>query len=556
MSSHDIAEPERHAKGAGGISLVWIVPILAALIGGLVAWQSITSQGPLVEIYFSKASGVKADKTEIKHKDVVVGIVEDVRLSEDLDGVIVSARLDKEIAPYLGDTTDFWIVSANVTGGNLSGLSTILSGSYIEVDWASKPSNAKRNFDGLDNPPLTPPGVAGTRVSLQTPTAGSIDVGSPMIYRGIKVGRVETKQLAADFRSVTYQAFVEAPYDQLLSDATRFWNQSGVAVEAGTDGLTLNFGSLESVLSGGVAFDRIALDLGNQPLSDDKVFKIYRNRDAALESRFEADTSNDVMFMLRFDDSVQGLEQGAPVEWQGIRIGTVTQIGLDLPDPDEQIDPEQIDVYVVVAIQPARIGLEGALPQQSREGFVSWVNSGMRAQLATGNILAGRKLVRFVDDASDDGAQIDFTTQPFPTLPSMPAGFDALAQNVEEIAQNISQLPLDQLVGAAVTLLNNTNALVADPDMQELPAELNDALASLGVVATNLDQASADLPELVRNLTLIAEAGELTLAGLSPDSDLYVDLSGAVKDLRDASRSLSGLAARLEEKPNALITGR
>ncbi|MEM6534044.1 MAG: MlaD family protein [Pseudomonadota bacterium] len=556
MSDHDIAEPERQTRGSGGISIVWIVPILAALIGGAVAWQSISSQGPLVEIYFSKAAGVKADKTEIKHKDVVVGIVEDVRLSEDLNGVIVSARLDKEIEPYLGNTTDFWIVSANVTGGDISGLSTILSGSYIEVDWSSKPTTPKREFDGLDNPPLTPPGVEGQRVSLETPTAGSISVGSPVFYRGIKVGRVETKQLAEDFRSVKYQAFVEAPYDQLLSDATSFWNQSGVAVEAGTDGLTFNFGSLESVLSGGVAFDRIALDLGDQPLSDDKVFKIHRNREAAVESQFEADTSSDVLFMIRFDDSIQGLEQGAPVEWQGIRIGTVNAIRLELPDLEDEATAGQIEVYVVVAIQPSRVGLDDATQEQARIGFDAWVKSGMRAQLATGNILAGRKLVRFVDEASDDGAQIDFSTQPFPTLPSMPSGLDALTQNVEEIVQNLSELPLDQLVGAGVTLLNNTNALVSDPDMQELPAELNDALVSLGVVASNLDQASADLPELVRNLTLIAEAGELTLAGLSPDSDLYVDLSGAVKDLRDASRSLSGLAARLEEKPNALITGR
>ncbi|MEM7492984.1 MAG: MlaD family protein [Pseudomonadota bacterium] len=534
-----------------GLSPVWFVPIIAAILGGLVAWQSLANQGPLVEIAFNQAKGIQADKTEIKHKDVIVGIVEDVSFSEGFDSVIVTARLDPEIEPYLGETTDFWVVSANISGTDLTGLSTILSGSYIEVDWSSEPKQHRRRFEGLSKQPLTPPSAEGRHVILTAPMAGSVNVGSPVYFRGVSVGRVESRGLSEDYRSIEYSAFIEAPYDQLITRSSQFWNVSGVSVDAGADGLSINLASLESLLSGGVAFGQVGTDISGEPFEENARFRLFRNRQDAVESQFETGDDLSVRFALSFDSSVAGLEPGAPVEWQGIRIGTVVDLQLSL---DAEAGANIVDV--IIELQPSRIGLEFSDITEGQKELQDWVNSGMRVRLATGNILTGRKLIQFIDGIGTGPAPIDFSELPYPRLPTAPSELDAIAENAEDLVANLADLPLEDLVVSAVRLLDNANAFVASPDMQQLPGELSATLSSVDRFAINLNEASRNLPALINNLNQIADAGESTLSGLSPDSQLYVDLSGAVRDLRDAARSLSALAVRLEEQPNALIVGR
>ncbi|MEM9739363.1 MAG: MlaD family protein [Pseudomonadota bacterium] len=551
MSQSDGGELEVEKPKRRGLSPVWIVPVVAAILGGLVAWQSMANQGPLVEILFEEANGIKADKTEIKHKDVVIGIVEDVSFAEGLDGVVVSARLDPEMEPYLGETTDFWVVGANISGTDLSGLGTILSGSYIEVDWSSEPTERRRRFDGLSTRPLTPPSAEGQHIILTSPTAASVAVGSPIHYRGITVGRVESRTLTEDYGSIEYFAFIEAPYDELVTQTTHFWNVSGVTVDAGTQGLSINLASLDSLLSGGVAFGQIRADISGEPVEENARFRLFRDRQAAVESQFVAVEETGARFSLSFDSSVAGLEPGAPVEWQGIRIGTVVDLNLNL---DAQPGPNLVDV--IIELQPSRIGVDFSSLEEAQLAISTWVDSGMRVRLATGNILTGKKLIRFVDGIGIEPFTIDFSELPYPSLPTAASELDAIAENAEDLVQKLADLPLNELVTTAVSLLDNTNALVASPELQRLPGELNATLSSFEQVAGNLDEASRNLPTLIDNLNLIADAGESTLTGLSPDSQLYVDLSSAVRDLRDASRSLSALAIRLEEQPNALLVGR
>ncbi len=546
MSNPEIDAPEIEPRRRWSISIVWIVPVLAAVIGAAVAWQSFSERGPLVEIHFAKGHGIAADKTEIKHSDVVVGLVEEIRLSDNLEGVVVKARMEKDIASYLGDTTDFWVVSSDISTSGLAGLGTILSGAYIEVDWSGRPTQRRRVFEGLDAKPLTPPGTPGRHVTLRASMAGSVDVGSPVLYRGFRVGQVESRRLADDSSHVLYRVFVEAPHDALLTPATHFWNVSGVRAVADANGLTVQMESLDTLLSGGVAFGEIAgVNLTQAELAEDAVFQLYPDREAAEESQFDGGAEPSYFLMARFEDSIAGLEPGAPIEWQGIRVGTVHDIVLDFAGGP--VDP--ISINVNLAIHPTRIGVPEYSDENARLALPAWVREGMRAQLATGNVLAGRKLVRFVDDIGTDGAEMDFTTSPYPTIPTAGSEFDAIADNVEQIIEDVANLPLDELVGALASLF-------ANPDTQRLPGELARALEAIGGAAANLDEASQNLPELVANLNHIADAGEAALTGLSPESELYVDLAGAVRDLRDASRSVAALAARLEEQPNAIITGR
>ena len=535
----------------GRISAIWFVPILAAIVGAAVMWQSFSSQGPTVEIRFNEAKGIEAGKTEIKHKDVVIGLVEEVKFSDDLDSVLVSAQLNPEIEPFLGDTTQFWVVGAAISGTDLSGLGTILSGSYIEVDWSGTPNQSEREFVGLETRPLTPPGAEGRQIEFRSGDAGSIDVGSAIYFRGLNVGRIESRKLSDDFQTLEYTGFVEAPYADLINQNSRFWNVSGVALTSGAEGISVQVSSLSSLVSGGVAFGQV----GNVPIDRQEEFSgpfsIYANLSDAEESLYSDPGQTAYSFSLVFDESVNGLEPGAPVEWQGIRIGTVSDLQLDLA-----ARASGDTVKVIIELQPSRLGLSFENFDEAMIGIEEWVRSGMRVRLATGNILTGKKLIRFVDEIGDKGQGIDFSAEPFPRLPTALSDLDAAADNAEAFIATLADLPLNELVDAMVRVLENANTVIADPALTALPGELNQTLSSFDRVAISLDAASKDLPTLINSMNAIANTGEETLSGLSPDSELYIDLANSIRELRDASRSLSALAARLEEQPNALIMGR
>ena len=523
----------------------------SAIVGAAVMWQALSSQGPSIEIRFSQAKGIEAGKTEIKHKDVVIGLVDDVRFSEDLESVVVSAQLNPEIEPYLGDTTQFWVVGVAISGTDLSGLGTLLSGSYIEVDWSGTPTQGIRSFVGLETRPLTPPGAEGNQITLRSGEAGSIDVGSTIYFRGLNVGRVESRKLSEDFQTLQYTAFIEAPYADLVDLNTRFWNVSGISLTSGADGIAVQVASLSSLLSGGIAFGQI----GSAPIDQQEAFSgpfsIFANRAEAEESLYTDPGQTAYAFSLVFEESVNGLEPGAPVEWQGIRIGTVSDLQLNLAARDNGDT-----VKVIIELQPSRLGLSFEDSQEAMIGLDEWVRSGMRVRLATGNILTGKKVIRFVDEIGDDGRGIDLSAEPFPQLPTALSDLDAAADNAEAFIATLADLPLNELVDGMVRVLENANSVIADPELTRLPSELNQTLSSFDRVAMSLDTASKGLPALIQNMNAIANTGEQTLSGLSPDSELYIDLANSIRELRDASRSLSALAARLEEQPNALIMGR
>ena len=551
MSHPEIQAADVEGKRRFSLSAIWLVPFLAVVVGAAVVWQTISTRGPTIEIRFDEAKGIKPGKTEIKHKDVVIGLVDDVRFSEDMEEVIVTAELDRELAPYLGDTTSFWVVGATVSGADLSGLGTLLSGSYIEVDWASLPSQSRRRFVGLAKAPLTPPGVDGLSIKLASSAAGAVNTGSPIYYRGINVGRVESRSLSTDFRTVEYSAFIEAPYSDLIDVNTRFWNVSGVSLESRAEGFRINLSSVDALFSGGLEFAQFGTKSGSLEQKADHTFLIFENRASAQESQFTDPGQIAYRFSLVFEESVNGLEPGAPVEWQGIRIGTVSDLQLDL-----SAGQSGETVKVVIELQPSRLGLTFDDRAAAMNSLDEWVRSGMRVRLATGNILTGKKLVRFVDGIGDSPTTIDFEATPYPRLPTTISDLDAAADNAESFVATLSELPLADLVETAIRLLDNANNVIADPEIAKLPGELNQTLSSFDEAVSSITITAEKLPTLIDNLNLIADSGDAVLSGLAPDSQMYVDLANTVRELRDASRSLSALASRLEEQPNALIMGR
>ena len=348
-----------------------------------------------------------------------------------------------------------------------------------------------------------------------------------------------------------YTAFVEEPYAGLIDQNSRFWNVSGVSFTSGADGIAIQISSLSSLVSGGIAFGQIGTAPTDRQDEFSGPFSIFHNRADAEESLYTAPAQTAYSFTLVFEESVNGLDPGAPVEWQGIRIGTVSDLQLNLAERDSGET-----VKVIIELQPSRLGLSFENSDEAMISLEEWVRSGMRVRVATGNILTGKKLIRFVDEIGGDGEGIDFSAKPFPQLPTALSELDAAADNAEVFLATLADLPLDELIDAMVRVLDSANTIIADPELSRLPSELNQTLTSFDRVAISLDTASRDLPSLINNINAIANAGELTLSGLTPESELYIDLASSIRELRDASRSLSALAARLEEQPNALIMGR
>ncbi|MFT6307517.1 MAG: paraquat-inducible protein B [Halioglobus sp.] len=500
----------------------------------------------MVEIRFDKAGGVIAGETRVRRNDVDVGTVEAVRLAEDLNSVEVSVRLDPQVSPYLDDNTRFWIVNARINTTEISGLGTLLSGSYIEVDWDDIPGERQSQYVGLAEPPLTTRGSPGLRLTLSADEAGYIYVGSPVFLRQVEVGKVERRRLSTDATQVLFDIFIEAPYHQNVYPDTRFFGVSGVEGSIGADGATVRVESMSALFTGGIAFETASPITATAAIKKNGTkFKLFDSRTVARESLFDGGDDQQFRLMARFEGSVKGLRKDAPIEYNGLTVGRVASVSVKLP---ETTGAASI-ATVVLQFQPRRLGLNDVTQGEWHDRVSGLVDGGMRIQLAIGNLLTGSLIVKLV--SSIDGLQeaVDFSSQPYPELPVISSNVEAVTADVETLIKNLSQLPLDSLVTAATELLQEARHLVASPDIARLPGQLSSSMKLLA-------DATRDLPAMVSSLTTASNNANNVLEGLAPDSEIYIELSAAARELRIAAKSIAAFAELLEENPNALLTGR
>lgn len=547
------ARVEKTRNLSARISLAWLLPIAAVVFAAWVLWESYTERGPLVRIRFDNAGGVNAGETRIRRNDVDVGTVEAVRLAEDLDSVIVEARLDPQVSPYLDDNTRFWIVNAQINTTEISGLGTLLSGSYIEVDWDDNLGERQSEFEGLAEPPLTKRGTPGLRLSLSADEAGYIYVGSPVFLRQLEVGRVERRRLSRDAKKVMFDIFIEAPYHKHVYPATRFFGVSGVEAKIGSDGASVRVESIAALFTGGIAFEN-PVDLTDmEPVTATaKRFKLYDSRSAARDSLFDGEDDERFRYLAVFKGSVKGLKKDATIEYNGLRVGRVINVKADLP----RVAGTEASAVATLQFQPRRLGMGDISPEELQATLASYVEKGLRVQLATGNLLTGSLIVKLVDMPEAAEAEIDVSSEPYPSLPVVRSNVEAVTADVETLIKNLSELPLSSLVTAATDLLDDTRSLINDPEISGLPSQLSASLESIGRAASRVEKASDDLPTMVSALTSASLNANDVLEGLSPDSEIYIELSAAVRELKLAAKSIAAFAELLEENPNAVFTGR
>lgn len=579
------------------LSFIWAVPILALVISLALAWQSFSQRGVLIEITFQNASGVMPGETTLRFRDVVIGTVEDVTFTEDLSRVLVRARVNKAVSPFLDAETEFWVVRPKVSARGITGLSTVLSGVYIEGAWDQEVGEAQRQFEGREDPPLVQPGRAGKRITLITNDGSLISEGAPVFFHGIEVGRLERPRLTVSSDSIVVDAFIDAPHDRRLNAATRFWDTSGFSVSLGSAGLTLDFDSLASVVAGGVAFDTIYE--GGEAVNAGHVFNIYPDEAAARKSLFARSLADAVPIAVEFGESVSGLEPGAAVQYGGLTVGEVTAISAQVQDAE--FGPE-IRLMANLAIDPVRLGLaRGAGREEVLDFFEAAVAQGLRARLATASLFSSALVVELVDLPDAAPASFDRTAEPLPILPSEVSNLPDFTATAEGMLERINQLPIEQLINqaislmasvetlassestqaapdAVVALLEDTRSLVNDEATRALPGDIRAAVAELrsvvtelkeggtlktlasaleraDAIAANLESASAEFPGLVDDLRAVAqkanslEAEELMAAATRVlDSADKVIGTDAVRDLPPAlNAALDQIRATLAE---------
>ncbi len=526
---------EAHIRQTRRFSAIWFVPIVALIIGGWTLVQSYLSQGPQVEITFSTAEGLVAGETAVKTLDVEVGVVESVELASDFDSVTALVRMDPQAVDLLTEDAQFWVVRPRIGSGGISGLSTILSGAHIQLTPGSGETGWRR-FRGLDDMPITPPSTPGLQLQLLADSSSSINAGSPVLYNGYRVGRVEDVTLDPLNGQTRYAAFIEAPYDDLVTSTTRFWNASGVSVSVGVSGFSVRTESLEAIVTGGVAFGVPGGSSRGQSVRDGALFSLYNDVGELTANPHVHSTE----YLLLFDSSIRGLEVDSPVEYRGMRVGTVLSVGLrDIQWDALWSSAAANTIPVLIRIEPGWLGedTEGAANAFAMK-LEDAVRDGLRASLGISNLLTGGLYVSL--DFEEDVAFAEIgASNGLPLLPTVASGLDQIEGKIASFLNKLQQLPLDETVEFASSA------------MREVERTLAEARVALGAVSELLESDEVDqLPaSLVDTLT---EARGM-LQGFSPESSMQQELIAALQKLNGVLSGADTVLQTFERKPNALV---
>lgn len=558
VPDHDLPMPAE--KSHRGLSIVWLIPLIAGAIAIWLAYTTVAEQGPTVTVNFRTAEGLEAGKTKIKYRDVEVGMVTEVRLAEDLSHIVVTAEMAKEVGMHMNDGTRFWIVRPRVGAGGVSGLSTLVSGAFVEVDPGE--GEPRSEFVGLEEPPLISSDVAGKEFLLRADTLSSVSRGSPIQFRGLDVGEVLGYELNEDGQGVSIHAFVKDPYVQLVTEQTRFWNVSGIDVDLSAEGVSLSTGSLQSLLVGGIAFDTPLSEATSNIAEAGREFTLYDSFDNVAESAY----TETVRYLLYFDGSVRGLNVGAPVEFRGIKVGRVLEIRLVY-----DIEEKSLKVPVLVELQPGRVGLIGDIQDESIETQVQsqtvmarLVSQGLRAQVTLGNLLTGALVVALDFHEGQEMASLDHQQQPFPEFPTIPSGLDGLAQTATDVINQVATLPIVEIGANVQHILQQVDGLVSSPDAQQsietLSAALNDVRTLVAKVDSQTDPLLIALLKVLEDVDLTLAQSRSTLAAtegfVGNDSKVRHGLDTTLNEISGAARSIRIFADYLERHPEALLRGK
>jgi len=508
-----------------GISGVWIVPILALVIGAWLVWSSYIKQGPTIHITFKSAAGIQAGKTVLKYKDIVIGKVTNVRFNDNLSEVVVTAKLQKNMEQFLSENTRFWVVQAKLGFGEVQGLDTLLSGVYIVMD-PQKGTQQLKDFDGLEQIPVITAGDKGRTFVLKADSIGSLGVGSPIYYKKLKAGSVASYKLDDDGKHITIDVFVKSPFDKLVNDKTRFYNDSGISVSMGADGIDIDTESMVSLVMGGLAFDNFDIHGVGKAVSNKHQYKLYASKKKAKEPTFK----RELFFWVYFNESIRGLSVGAPVEFRGVKIGEVVSYSLV-----GNSDSAEFKIPILIKIEPERFIITGNSKGTSNEislpVFEKLLQNGFRAQLQSGNLLTGELFISL--DMYKDIAKVEPKKENgYYVIPTIPATMETLKDDVQILLKRISNIPFEQIG-------NDIEGMLKDIRITTIPK-----------VDTSVDNVS----KLINSTDKMMNAARKNY--IDSNAQMNKKLLRLLDEMTRTTKSINNLTDYLQRHPESLIRGK
>jgi len=527
-----VPDPQRRAR----LPYVWILPIIVIIAGAFVAVREKLAEGTSIEITFHTADDLEPNKTKISYKAVEIGEVKGIHVSKDRKEVVVEARIHRDARDYLVKDTRFWVVRPRVTGANISGLGTLVSGAYIGVD-VGHSNEPERSFSGLEVPPIVTSGVPGREFVLHAADIGSLNIGSTVFYRHMPAGQVVAYALDPGGDSVTIKVFINSPYDAFVTADTRFWQASGIDMSIDSDGVKLHTESIASILEGGVSFQSPKDSTAKTEVADDTAFSLYTDQERAMR---ETDTVAET-FILYFQGSLRGLSVGAPVDLRGITIGEVKRLSVEYDRTAGELRfPVEVDIF------PQRIRARERKTGAKNSGLAdvgghtmidSMVAHGMRAALKDGNLLTGQKYISVdvVNGAPRDTVAWDAHPPIFPTAAG---GLEEITDSIGSVAKKLDKVPFDQISARLIATMTT----------------LDQTLKTTDHLMSNVDASVA--PQVTATLKEAQDAMKSAKNALAEGGPLNNDLGSALIQLSRAAKSLEALTDYLERHPEALIRGK
>lgn len=524
-SMNDLPEPQEK-KSRWKPLLIWLIPLIALLIALSLAVKALLSHGPTIDVSFRTAEGLVAGKTTVRYKQVDIGVVRQIDLSDDRSHIIARIDLRKGASNFAAKDSRFWVVRPRIGTSGVSGIDTLLSGSYIEVD-GGKSEEDKFEFTGLEVPPVISSDVPGKVFFLNADDLGSLDIGSPIYYRRINVGQITAYKLSDDGKNVELQTFIRAPYDKFVTTDARFWQASGIDVTLNASGFNLDTQSLASIVAGGIAFG-IPESSRATTAANHSRFNLWDSKGDALK---EPDGQPRGVIMY-FDHSLRGLTVGAPIDFMGIEIGNVKSVNAEFYD-----HYKQIRMRVEAVIYPSRVENGQALNPNS-EIFKDFVEHGWRAQMRTGNLLTGQNYIALDKFPKAKPATLQILGDNRVVIPTTPTELSGLQAQVSQIADKLTKFPLVEIGQDVRKTLNNMNTAIESTD--KLVKQLD------GKVAPGLQATLDDVRKTVRSSESI----------LSSDAPLQQDVRKALQQMTRAAASLQLMSDYIEQHPESIIRGK
>ncbi|MGM0614292.1 MAG: intermembrane transport protein PqiB [Pseudomonadota bacterium] len=524
------------------LSPIWIIPLVAIAIGIWLVYDNYTSRGTLVTLTMDNADGIEAGSTLIRSRSVEVGRVESVQLSDDLSHAVISARINQEAQEMLNEGSRFWVVKPRIGREGISGLGTVLSGAYIQLE----PGNSEEfqdEFSVSDVPPVAPAGISGLQLELVSQLGNSLRPGDPVSYQGYTVGRVDEVEFNPEERTMNHTIFIEDPYSSLVTTGTRFWTASGVDFRLDADGVRLNLESLEALLGGGVTFG-VPEDMPmGQAVESDTRFDLFADEDSARQGTFQ----HYLEYVLLVDDTVRGLKKSAPVEFRGVRVGTVTAVpwNFTASQPESRTS---FAIPVLIRIEPQRLGIEGSNIDldEWEERFERMFSMGLRASLKSGNLLTGALFVdlNFQRELAGDYTQETFSDRS--VFPTVAGEFAQIQAQITALLDKLNGLEVEPLLAGLDRNLQASEAVLNETQL--LISETRDVSSSINQVLND-----PETQAMGSNINTTLEELRNTLQGISPSSPAYEELISTTQRIDRLLRDLQPLTKTLNENPRALL---